>query len=44
MTKFLLTLPKELHQQVKSKSALEGKSMNDFILEAIKEKLKLGGM
>lgn len=40
---FLARLTKELHLQIKVKAATQGKTMNDWINEAIKEKLEREG-
>ena len=38
--RFILVMPEALHRQVKINAALEGKTMTDFINDAIREKVK----
>lgn len=40
MKEYLLKLPKELHTQIKIMSVLQGKTMMEFMIEAIKEKIE----
>ena len=38
--KFNVTMPAGLHQTLKIRAALDGSTMNEFIIEALQEKLK----
>lgn len=38
--RFILVMPEALHRQVKINAALEGKTMTDFINDAIREKIE----
>lgn len=44
MKDYLLKLPQELHAKLKATAALKGVSMMEFIVEAIKEKIKNEGL
>lgn len=41
--RFILSMPEVLHKQVKTIAALESVSMNNFIVEAIQDKIKKEG-
>jgi predicted DNA-binding protein len=39
---YLLKMPQELHKKLKVTAAMNGLTMMDFIIEAIKEKIEKG--
>ncbi len=43
MKNMLIALPEELHRQVKLEAVKAGRSMKDFVTEAIRNTLKKGG-